>query len=112
MKIKEAPTRCRKKPRRQGCLRFQGKSRGTISALTATLLSVVCVMILCADTVSSQNPRRQMRIQRKIDKKTSRPADNPDRLTPSNSAKEDPVTSDQPEATAPRIGTQGNRHSL
>lgn len=112
MNTKDAPTRRREKPRRQGCLRSQGKSHVTISSLTATLLSVVCVMIFCADTVSSQNLRRRMRIQRKIDKKAPRPADNPNKLTPSNSAKEDPVTSDQPEATTPRIATQGSGHSL
>lgn len=112
MKTKEALTRRRKKPRRQGYLRSQGKSHVTISALAATLLLVVCVMILCADTVSSQNLRRQMRTQRRIDKKTPRPAGNPDRLTSSSSGKEEPVISDQPEATAPRIATQQSEHSL
>ncbi len=99
MKTKVAPIRRR-------------KSHVKISALIATLLSVVCVVVLCAETVSSQNLRRRMRIQRKIDKKTPRPAGNPNKLTPSNSEKEDPDTSDQPEATAPRITTQGSGHSL
>jgi Spy/CpxP family protein refolding chaperone len=82
MKTSDAPTRRRK----------------TISATTASLISVICVMIFCANTVSSQNLRRQMRIQKKIDKKTSRPAGNPDKLTPSNGGNEDPGVSDQPEA--------------
>jgi Spy/CpxP family protein refolding chaperone len=99
MKTKDAPIRRR-------------KSRVTISALTVTLLSVVCVVVLCAETVSSQNLRRRMRIQRKIDKKTPRPAGNPNKLTPSNSEKEDPDISDQPGTTAPRITTQGGGHSL
>src|SRR5262247_2775829 len=86
MKTSDAPTRRRK----------------TISAMTATLISVVCVMTICANTVSSQNLRRQMRIQRKIDRKTPRPADNPNKLTPSNSGNEEPGSPDQPEPTAPR----------
>jgi len=116
MKTKDAPTRRRKSqattPRRQGCLRSRGKSRVTITTLTVTLLSVVCLAIFCANTVSSQNLRRQMRIQRKIDRKTPRPAANPNKLTPLNSEKEDPGASDQPEATPPRITTQGSGHSL
>ncbi len=86
MKTSDAPTRRRK----------------TISATTASLISLICVMIFCANTVSSQNLRRQMRIQKKIDKKTSRPAGNPNKLTPSNGGNEDPGASDQPEPTAPR----------
>jgi hypothetical protein len=107
MKTIDAPTRRKKsqatKPRRQGYLRSQGKSRVTISALTAALLSVVCVMVFCANTVSSQNLRRQMRIQRKIDRKTPRPAGNRNKLTPSNSGNEEPGAPDQPEAAAPRV---------
>ena len=107
MKTIDAPTRRQKSqattPRRQGCLRSQGKSRVTISALTATLLSVVCVMVFCVNTVSSQNLRRQMRIQRKIDRKTPRPAGNRNKLTPSNSGNEEPGAPDQPDATAPRV---------
>jgi Spy/CpxP family protein refolding chaperone len=99
MNTKDAPTRLR-------------KSHMTVSALTTTLLSVVCVMILCADTVSSQNLRRQMRIQRKIDRKTPRPAGNPNKLTPSNSGKDEPVTSDQPEEMATRVATQQDGRSL
>jgi Spy/CpxP family protein refolding chaperone len=74
--------------------------------MTATLISVVCVMILFANTVSSQNLRRQMRIQRKIDRKNPRPAGNPNKLTTSNSGNEDPGASDQPEPTAARQGAQ------
>jgi Spy/CpxP family protein refolding chaperone len=88
------------------------KSLMTISALTAALLSVACVMILCADTVSAQNLRRQMRIQRRIDRKTPRPADNPNKLTPSNNGKDEPVASDQPEATAPRVATKQGGNNL
>jgi len=122
MKTKDAPTRQWKKPSRQGCLRSQasrqgclrsqGKSQVTISALVATLLSVVCVTIFCANTVSSQNLRRQMRIQRKIDRKVPRPAGNPNKLTPSDNEKEELDTPDQPEAAAPRASTQQNGHNL
>src|SRR5262245_17228663 len=80
-----------------------------ISALVMTLLSAVCVTILCANTVSSQTLRRQTRIQRKIDRKASRPAADQNKLTTSNSGKdkENSVTSGegagQPEAEgAPR----------
>lgn len=107
MKTIDAPTGRRKsqatKLRRQGRLRSRGKSRVTISALTATLLSVVCVMVFCANTVSSQNLRRQMRIQRKIDRKAPRPPGNPNKLTPSNGGNEEPGATDQPEAAPPRV---------
>jgi Spy/CpxP family protein refolding chaperone len=96
MKINDAPTRRRK----------------TISALTATLISVVCVMTFCANIVSSQNLRRQMRIQRKIDRKTPRPAGNPNKLSPSNSGNEEPGTSDQPEPTAPRAAARQGGQSV
>jgi Spy/CpxP family protein refolding chaperone len=88
------------------------KSRMTISALTAAILSVACAMILCADTVSAQNLRRQMRIQRRIDRKTPRPAGNSNKLTPSNNGKEEPDASEQPEATAPRVATQQGGNNL
>ena len=109
MITKDAPTRRWKKPRRQGCLRSQGKPHFRISALTATLLSVVCLMIFCADTVLSQNLRRQRRIQRKIDKKAPRLAGNPDKLTPSNSGKEEPGASDQPEPASRFADRQGGQ---
>jgi Spy/CpxP family protein refolding chaperone len=116
MKTKDAPTRRRKSqatmPRSQGRLRSRGKSHVRISALTAMLLSVVCVTIFCANTVSSQNLRRQIRIQRKIDRKASRPAGNPNKLTPSTGGKEELDTSDQPEATAPRAATRQSGHNL
>jgi Spy/CpxP family protein refolding chaperone len=60
-------------------------------------------MVFCVNTVSSQNLRRQMRIQRKIDRKTPRPADNRNKLTPSNSGNEEPGAPDQPEPAAPRL---------
>src|SRR5215831_1346222 len=88
------------------------RRRKMISAMTATLISVVCVMIFCANTVSSQNLRRQMRIQRKIDKKTPRPVDNPNKLTPSNSGNEEPGSSDQPESTAPRAAARQGGQSV
>jgi len=107
MKTIDAPTRRQKSqattPRRQGRLRSWVESRVTVSALIATLLSVVCVMVFCVNTVSSQNLRRQMRIQRKIDRKTPRPAGNRNKLTPSNSRNEEPGASDQPEAAASRL---------
>src|SRR5262245_54388150 len=92
MKTSDAPTRRRK----------------TISAMTATLISVVCVMIFCANTVSSQNLRRQMRIQKKIDKKAPRPAGNPNKLTPSNSDEESEAP-DQPETTPRGASRQGGQ---
>lgn len=116
MKTIDAPIRRRKlqatKPRRQGCLRFQGKSRVTISAMIAALLSVLCVTIFCANTVSSQNPRRQMRIQKKIDRKKPLPAGNPNKLTPSDTGKDELATSDQPEATATHATTRQSGHNL
>jgi Spy/CpxP family protein refolding chaperone len=116
MKTNNAPTRRQKSqattPQRRARLRSQGKSRMTISALTATLLSVVCVMVFCASTVSSQNLRRQMRIQRKIDRKTPRPAGNPNKLTPSDSGNEESGAPDQPDATAPRVTDRQPGHSV
>src|SRR5262245_49089657 len=88
------------------------RRRTTISALTATLLSVVCVMVFCANTVSSQNLRRQMRIQRKIDRKKPRPAGNPNKLTPSDSGNEEPGAPDQPDATAPRVTDRKPGHNF
>jgi Spy/CpxP family protein refolding chaperone len=96
MKTSDAPTRRRK----------------TISAMTATLISVICVMTFCANTVSSQNLRRQMRIQRKIDRKAPRTAGNPKKLTPSNSGNEEPGASDQPEPTAPRAADRQGGQSV
>jgi Spy/CpxP family protein refolding chaperone len=107
MKTIDAPARRQKSqattPGRQGRLRSWVKSGVTISALTATLLSAVCVMIFCVNTVSSQNLRRQMRIQRKIDRKAPRPAGARNKLTPSNNGNEEPGAPDQPEAAAPRV---------
>jgi Spy/CpxP family protein refolding chaperone len=97
MKTKEAPTNDWKNPGRQWRLRSQGKSHAPISTLAATLLSVVCVMMFCAHAAPAQNLRRQMRIQRKIDRKTPRPAGNQNKLTPSNGAKEESEASEQPE---------------
>ncbi|HMB27717.1 MAG TPA: hypothetical protein VKS99_06395, partial [Blastocatellia bacterium] len=79
------------------------RRRKTISAMTATLISVVCVMTICANTVSSQNLRRQMQIQKKIDRKNPRPAGNPNKSTPSDSGNEESGAPDQPDATAPRV---------
>src|SRR5215510_7239057 len=116
MKINDAPIRRQKSqattPHSRPRLRSQGKSRMTISALTATLLSLVCVMVFCANTVSSQNLRRQMRIQRKIDRKKPRPAGNPNKLTPSDSGNEEPGAPDQPDATAPSVTDRQPGHSV
>jgi len=68
-------------------------------------------MIFCANTVSSQNLRRQMRIQRKIDRKPPRPPGNPNKLTPSDSGNEEPGAPDQPESAAPRADRQPG-HSI
>jgi Spy/CpxP family protein refolding chaperone len=86
MRTIDAPTRSQKPqattPRGQGRLRSQGESRVTISALTATLLSVVCMTVF---------------------RKTPRPPGNPNKLTPSNGGNEEPGAPDQPEAAAPRV---------
>jgi Spy/CpxP family protein refolding chaperone len=108
MKTKDAPIRNRKASYGQGRLRSQGKSQAPISALAATLLSIFCVTILCANTVSSQGLRRQIRIQRKIDRKVPRPAGNPNKLTPSNGEKEE--SGEQPEAE--RMATQSGERNL
>jgi Spy/CpxP family protein refolding chaperone len=108
MKTKDAPIRNRKTPCGQGLIRPRGKSQAPISALAATLLSIVCVTILCVNTVSSQNLRRQIRIQRKIDRKVPRPADNSNKLAPSNGGKEEP--GEQPEAE--RLATQPSGRNL
>ena len=73
----------------------------------ATLLAAVCVMVFCANAVSAQNLRRQMRIQKKIDRKLNRPAGNPDKLAPAGGGKEEARAANQPES-APK--TSG--HSL
>src|SRR5215510_4485320 len=116
MKINDAPIRRQKSqattPHSRPRLRSQGKSRMTIAALTATLLSLVCVMVFCANTVSSQNLRRQMRIQRKIDRKKPRPAGNPNKLTPSDSGNEEPGAPDQPDATAPSVTDRQPGHNV
>lgn len=83
-----------------------------ISFLTATLLSVVCVVVLCANAVSAQNRRRQMRIQRQIDKKLDRPAGNQIRPSPPNTRSEEQVESNQFEATAPRAAARQGGQSL
>jgi len=80
--------------------------------MTATLISVVCVMTICANTVSSQNLRRQMQIQKKIDRKNPRPAGNPNKLTPSDSGNEESGAPDQPDATAPRVTDRQPGHSV
>jgi Spy/CpxP family protein refolding chaperone len=116
MRTNNAPTRLRNSqattPCRRGRMRSQATSRMTISALTATLLSVVCVVVFCANTVSSQNLRRQMRVQRKIDRKAPRPAGDPNKLAPSNNGIEEPDAPDQPGLTAPRAAVRQEGQSL
>jgi Spy/CpxP family protein refolding chaperone len=105
MKTNDAPTKHCKSPRRQGCLRSQA------AALAATLLSIVCLIIFCANTVSSQTLRR--RIQRRIERKATRPADNRNKLTTTNGGKEQPIPSDegagQPEAERAPVQPSGLR---
>src|SRR5215475_9515443 len=112
MKTNGAPTRHWKSPRRQGRLRSHGKSQAPISALAATLLSIVCMTIFCVNTVSSQNLRKAARIQRKIDRKGPGPAGDPNKLTPSTSGKEEPDASEQPGGAAPQADTQQSGHNL
>ncbi len=97
MKTQDAPTKLWKSP-------------ATISALTATLLSAACLVILCADMASSQNLRRQTRIQRKIERKASRPAGDSNRLAPSDGEKGELAPSDRAESPAPGVvARQGER---
>src|SRR5262249_32266759 len=88
------------------------KLRVRILALTATLLSSVCVMAFCAYTVSAQNLRRQIRIQKRIEKKLSPPAGKQNKPSPSNSVDEEPVASNQFEATAPQSAARQGGQSL
>jgi Spy/CpxP family protein refolding chaperone len=82
-----------------------------ISALAVTLLSTLCVAVFCANVVSAQNLRRQMRIQKKIDKRLNRPA-NPNRRTAPNGANEEPVAPNQFEAPAPRAAARQGGQSV
>lgn len=89
-----------------------------ISALTATLLAAICVMVFCANPVSAQRLRRQMRIQKKInnqkkiDRKLDRQSGNQNKLSPSGGGKEEPGGSNQLEATPPKAVAQQGMHSL
>jgi len=85
------------------------KLRMRILTLTATLLSAVCVMVFCANAVSAQNLRRQMRIQKiqkRIDKKLNPPAGKQNKPSPSNSGYEETITSNEFETTAPKTTPQ------
>jgi Spy/CpxP family protein refolding chaperone len=93
-------------------MRSHGKSQAPISALATTLLSIVCMTIFCANTVSSQDLRKAVRIQRKIDRKAPGPAGDPNKLTPSTGEKEEPGASEQPGGTAPQADTQQSGHNL
>ncbi len=86
--------------------------RSKILASTATLLSAALMIVLCGDLVLSQNLRRQIRIQKKIDKKLSRPAGNPDKLAPASGGNEAPSASNQPETAAPKAAAQPGAHRL
>src|SRR5262245_34315873 len=91
------------------------KLRVRISALTATLLSVVCAMVFCANAVSAQNLRRQMRIQKiqkRIDKKLNPPAGNQNKPSPSNSGDEESVMLNQFETTSPKTAPRQSGQSL
>jgi len=90
--------------RRKFCMR--------ISSLTVTLLSAVFLMVFCANTVSAQNLRRQMRIQKKIEKKLNPPAGKQNKPSPSNSENEEPAASNQFEATAPKTTPRQGGQSL
>ncbi|MBO0860271.1 MAG: Spy/CpxP family protein refolding chaperone [Chloracidobacterium sp.] len=88
MKMKDAPTINLKSPCRHARMT-------TISALVATLLSVVCIMIFCRNTVPSQTLRRQIRSERGIDQKAADPKGNTDKFVSSNSEKEESNASKQ-----------------
>src|SRR5262245_42959072 len=88
------------------------KLRVRLSALTATLLSVVCGIVFFANTVSAQNLRRQMRIQKRIDRKLNPPGGNQNRPSPPSRRNEEPVESNQFEATAPKTAPRQGGQSL
>jgi len=91
------------------------KLRVRISAWTATLLSAVCVMVFCANAVSAQNLRRQMRIQKiqkRIDKKLNPPAAKQNKPSLLNSGNEETITSNEFETTAPKTATLQSGQSL
>src|SRR5215467_366763 len=91
------------------------KMRVRISALTATLLSVVCMMVFCANAVLAQNLRRQMRIQKiqkRIDKKLNPPAAKQNKPSLLNSGNEETITSNEFETTAPKTATLQSGQSL
>jgi Spy/CpxP family protein refolding chaperone len=69
-------------------------------------------MVFFAKEVSSQNPRRQARIQKRIDKKLNRPTVNPNRQAPPNNVNEEPAASNQSEATAPRAAARQGGQSI
>ncbi|HKQ72293.1 MAG TPA: Spy/CpxP family protein refolding chaperone [Blastocatellia bacterium] len=83
-----------------------------ISFMTVTLLSAVCMVVLCANTVSAQNRRRQMRIQRQIDKRLNRPDGNQNRPSPPNTRSEEQVPVNQLEATGTRVTPRQGGQSL
>jgi Spy/CpxP family protein refolding chaperone len=80
--------------------------RAKILASTAMLLSVTLVIVLCGEMVLSQNLRRQMRIQKQIDKKLNRPVGDPDKIAPANSGNdsgsEGQRASNQPGTAVPK----------
>ena len=91
------------------------KMRVRISALTATLLSVVCMMVFCANAVLAQNLRRQMRIQKiqkRIDKKLNPPAAKQNKPSLLNSGNEETITSNEFETTAPKTAPRQSGQSL
>src|SRR5262245_58440944 len=83
-----------------------------ISTLTTTLLTVFCAMVFCANAVPAQNLRRQMRIQKRIDRKLNPPAGNPNRPSPSSARSEEAASSNQFEATEPKTAPRQSGQSL
>jgi len=91
------------------------KLRVRISALTATLLSAVCMMVFCANAVSAQNLRRQMRIQKiqkRIDKKLNPPAAKQNKPSLLDSGNEETITSNEFETTTPKTAPRQSGQSL
>ncbi len=91
----------------------QSRLCAKLSVLTASLVAIVCVLVLGANEASAQGLRRQIRAQKKIEKKLERQRGNQNKLAPASGAKSGANASNQPETAAPGATTpQDNNQSL
>ena len=74
-----------------------------VPCLTAKLMAAVCLIVVFTNAAPAQNLRRQMRIQKRIEKKLNRPPGNQNKTSQPNSGKEDSVTANQLEPSEPRL---------